>query len=344
MRSYPWLCFVASLFLVTTIVACGDTSDSRGDGETVEIPSERHIDLVRLSNGELLVQTDYWTFYSLGKQQFIEIDLPQNSLCTRRTDYHFPTGLPDGRLGLLERCLGRWPDRVPGRDDADYIVAYDWQTAALEQLVDTGLPGGWAGRFSWNPTMTRGVQGFGSLEGTIAWITPSGLLPMTVTIGTRDKSWSLDENFETFGVLYDTYEVGIAQRPAWSPDGEAIAFWASTSVIGQSGHARARGTYSLYLLHTDTLALQAILDSVRDPERAVWSPDSRLLLFQGSVNDRDGLWLIARDGTMLGQLANGRMRAWEWLNDREIIAIYCLDDVWPCEETRLLKFHAKRDT
>ena len=329
---------VMLLILLGSLIACVSNKEGTAAGQVVDLPSVTHIDLVRLADGELLVQTDYWEFYSLQKGEFREITLPEDPLCSRRTDYYFPTGLPDGRIGLLERCLGRWPNRVPGKDNADYVVAYDWESGELEKLVKIPDLNALAYRFSWNPGMTRGVQEIGLLRGTISWITVSGLTPMTVTIGSGDKSWSLDENFESFEAIYDD-DVGIARRPTWSPDGESIAFWASTSVIGRSGHARARGNYSLYLLAPDMLELHSILDNVSDPEDLVWSPDSNWLLFQAEVDGRGGLWLISRDGSTVPHVDRVPMKAWNWINNQEILVIHCLDARYPCEKTTLIKYN-----
>lgn len=193
-----------------------------------------------------------------------------------------------------------------------------------------------------------GVLSFGSLLGTITWITPTAMEPMTITIGMGEQSWSLDENLvvmEDYRRGNDrTTEVGIARNPAWSPDGRFVAFWASTNVIGRSGMSRARGAYGLYLLDPDTLQLQQILDSVRNTSSLVWSPDSQWLVFSGDIGaSREGLWLISVDGNTLQFVDKGAgfdfystFNGWNWLNNQEIIATRCLDS--NCDQTEVVKY------
>src|SRR5690606_22387594 len=177
-----------------------------------------------------------------------------------------------------------WPEQPVGQDDARFIMAYDWETRTFEQLVAEPLPFE-SSFFSWNPEMTRGVQTLGSLLATITWLTPKGMEPISVTIGTGEQSWSLDEHLsvmEDYGrSINRTSEVGIARTPTWSPDGRFVALWASSNLIGRSGMSRARATYTLYLLGPDTLQLQPILENVQNTAPLVWSPDSQWLAFTG---------------------------------------------------------------
>ncbi|MCA9885585.1 MAG: PD40 domain-containing protein [Anaerolineae bacterium] len=245
------------------------------------------------------------------------------------------------------RCSGYWPDRPLGPDGAQLIMAYDWEKGTIEQIVEEPLPTDtWVP--SWNPEMTRDVMSYGGLLGTITWITPTGMEPMTITIGTGEQPWSLAENLvvmEDYRHGNDrTTEVGIARNPAWSPDGRYIAFWASTNVIGRSGMSRARGTYSLYLLDPDTLQLQQILENVQNMTLLVWSPDSQWLSFTGDIGvSKDSLWLTSVDGSILQLIDKGGnvdsspdFNGWNWLNNQEIIATRCLDA--NCDQAEVVKY------
>lgn len=81
--------------------------------------------------------------------------------------------------------------------------------------MEEPLPFG-VGDFSWNPNMTRGVLEIGSLLSTIVWLTPAGMELMTITIGSGEQSWSLEENLAAmYDDRIDNSEVGIARDPVW---------------------------------------------------------------------------------------------------------------------------------
>lgn len=344
--------------LIVILTACILRNEPTVPAQQLSVPSDNYGTVLRFPNGKILIQAgrlssqkpDVLRYYALDEESFIEVLFKDDPRC-RLTEYGLSTALPDGRLGLSEICRGRWPEQPIGRDGARYIVAYDWESSAIEQIVVEPLPYE-SLTFSWNPELTRGVQGIGSLLGTITWLTPTGMEPMTVTIGTGEQSWSLDENL----IVMDDYrrgndrsaEVGIARNPAWSPDGRFVAFWASTNVIGRSGMSRARGIYGLYLLDPDTLQLRQILNNVRNTGHLIWSPDSQWLLFTGDIgSSRNTLWLISVDGHTLQWVDKGAdfdlyppFNGWNWLNDLEIIATRCLDA--NCDRSEVIKYDVSK--
>lgn len=339
--------FKSAIWIWLLIVLSGCYSPQEiGEGvirHPISVPEGYYDSVLRFPNGDIFIQAgrlgryeaDALHYFSLSEEKFVDILFVDDSRC-RLTRYGFPTVLPDGRLGLIKSCHGFWQDRPPGLDSARFIVAYDWTTGEMEQIVDEPLPFE-SVNFTWNPNLTRGIQGIGSLLGTLQWITPNGTEPMTITVGSGAQSWALDENLAVmndydFGIDR-TDEVGIARRPAWSPNGDFIAFWASTNLIGRTGMARARGSYALYLLDPETLELQTILNNVRNDDDIVWSPDNKWLLFEGDIGStRDGLWLLSINGGEAQLVAKGSnfdlyrgFNGYNWLNDREIIATICLD-------------------
>lgn len=127
--------------------------------------------------------------------------------------------MSDNRLGLVQVCYSRWPDNPQGRQDGHYLVAYDWETGQVEQMVANPLSDRLAASsFSWNPDFTQGVQTIGGGRNTIWWITSEGPLPMNLVIGEGRKSWSLAENLRIMDsmdqeVYFNEYDVGDAHTP-----------------------------------------------------------------------------------------------------------------------------------
>lgn len=343
------------IMLMAVLTACVSIQEPGLSAQQLSVPAGYYGTILRFPDGKILLtvgrepsyEFQMARYYLLSEDRFINIHLPDDPRCGR-TEYTATTDLPNGNLGFSMICGSYWTDRPIGQDDARFIMAYNWETGAIEQIVAEPLPvDTWVP--SWNPAMDRGVLSLGSLLGTITWITPTGMEPMTLTIGTEeDQSWSLDENL---AVMEDyrrgndrTSEVGIARNPEWSPNGRFIAFWASTNVIGRSGMSRARGSYSLYLLNPDTLQLQKILENVESVGSLVWSPNSQWLAFVGDIGTtKESLWLIFTNGNALQFVDKGAgfdfystFNGLNWLNNQEIIATRCLD--MNCDQAEVIKY------
>lgn len=328
--------------------------DSGPPSQPLSVPAGLYEDVLRFPNGEIWLavgpepsyHSDSARYYLLQEERFVDIPLPQDPRCPRQK-YAAPRALPNGTLGFTMRCGGYWPDQPMGQDSARLIVAYDLQTETFAQIIEAPMPDNtWIP--SWNPQMSRGVMNIGSLLGTIVWVTPTGMEPMTITVGTAVKSWSLAENLrvmEEYGRGPNrTDEVGIARNGSWSPDGRLIAFWVASNVIGRTGMSRAYANYTLYLLNPDTLELQPILENVKNTTYIVWSPNSQWLTFIGDRGQtKASLWIISVDGNIVEYVDKEAgfdffrtFRGWNWLNDQELIATKCLDP--DCQSSEVLKY------
>lgn len=337
--------WLRSIFILSLLgifaIACTMISNSRFEAkvpvEQVDLPQEDYTYLEWLPDGKLILSIStpvkgssrttikHFLFDNGGLQ---EIPLATDPLC-QWDMYLFPTSLPDGRLGLAKDCAGRWPDKPPGMDMAAYLMAYNFDSGITEQIVSEPLPAGLglSGIFSWNPDMSRGVVAGGSLFGTLYWVTPTGSMPMTVTVGEGSDTWSLAENFRVMqNRENNAVDIGIAKAPAWSHDGNRIAFFASPEAVGRSGQSRATGRYNLYLMDPSTLQPEAVLSDLYFAHLLAWSPDDQWLLLNTRVGSEQtqGLWLFLPAERKLELIAQGSFGDMSWSPDgQKVAAIKC---------------------
>lgn len=93
-------------------------------------------------------------------------------------------------------------------------------------------------------------------EGTFAQIVTLDLATGTETILTDETLWAYD--------------------PIWSPDGEHIAFYASTT---------SEGTFDLYMMTADGTVVRQLTDDPAGDYSPGWSPDGEQLVF---ISERNG--------------------------------------------------------
>jgi len=249
-----------------------------------------------------------------GDQNLHLFKLAQDPTC-RETAYNIFGGvLPDNRLGLLKDCLTQLPASIPS------ILAYDWQTGTLEQIVKGPIAEGDLPKaFTWNPQMTKGVQEMGNgIEGTIYWISPEGASPMDIEIEDQGLKWNLKDYFEGH-----TERVGSASFPAWSPDGNTIAFFASAYGIREEPRPKMNAKRALYLMKVSDLKPVQVIPEIPNAFRLRWSPDSKQLLFSGCMGSQFqcALWLYNVDTKLLASIDKGDFQDFTWINNEEIVAI-----------------------
>lgn len=259
------------------------------------------------------------------------LGLNQDPLCTIVTSYRALRTLPDGRLGAIKSCVGRYPEQtIWGRDESS-LVAYDWETGEVEPLMSVPLPvDDGPGGFAWNPNMTLGVQEFLGLRGTLYWLTPNGARPMTATVQDGNRSFRLDENYSALASYSDaTHATGLANDPDWSHDGRFIVFLANVDAIGKEGMYRSSGEWGLYVMDPVELASQKKTGGIYDPGWLSLAPDDRHVLLTASLGWRrqSGLWLINMNAGETKLVAAGEFAGAEWSPDgAKILSILCKSD------------------
>lgn len=233
--------------------------------------------------------------------------------CSNFIGYAMKGMLPDGRLGFLGCGEGsNWS-----------IFALNWHTGEVEQLLKGSLVEGYSSKdFTWNPQMTRGVQELvDAAQGTIYWITPEGSAPMDIEIEDQGFKWNLKDYYEH----NDSFEPGIGYvlSPAWSPDGQTIAFFASTYGMREEPHLKTNIKFELYFMDASELKPIQVLRGIVNAVRIRWSPDNKYLLFSGctGVNRKCGLWIYSLESKSISLVAEGNFMDYIWGKASSIIAI-----------------------
>ena len=147
---------------------------------------------------------------------------------------------------------------------------------------------------------------------------------MIVFIGTDGDIYTIDQNGENKRVLIDQaslaleggHERWVFQQPAWSPNGDRLAFIA-VQESNDSVHSA-----SLYTVALDGNQLVEIFNSNElTPFYLYWSPDSQLVSFLSSSRNAEGLilQLVPFDGGEVQLLGIGQPYYWAWSPDSQAV-------------------------
>ncbi len=109
-------------------------------------------------------------------------------------------------------------------------------------------------------------------------------------------------------------------HPAWSPDGERLAFSSNRD-----------GDYEIYVLHLETGDLRQITDDDGSDSHPAWSPDGRRIAFSSNRAGQSDIFLIDTDGGAPVQLTNSPFGAYDpnWSPDGRRIAYVAASEAAP---------------
>ncbi len=90
----------------------------------------------------------------------------------------------------------------------------------------------------------------------------------------------------------DLPDMGYVVDPAWSPNGQLLAFsW-----------QRPDGNYDIYVMDIVSHQLVQLTRDTRQNERPSWAPDGRHIVFESTRTGSDQIWTMLADGSMPRQL------------------------------------------
>jgi TolB protein len=125
---------------------------------------------------------------------------------------------------------------------------------------------------SWNPK--TGQQ--------VAFVSDRGGIPQLYVMNSDGSSQA----------KVDLPDMGYVIDPAWSPNGQLLAFsW-----------RRPSGNYDLYVMEIVTRQLVELTRDVGRNERPSWAPDGRHLVFESTRTGTRQIWSMLADGTEARQL------------------------------------------
>jgi hypothetical protein len=187
--------------------------------------------------------------------------------------------LPDGRLGFRETC----GPADPARGLRVRLLAWDLE-GRPDVLLETDEP---VGEFTFAPGLEDGLYSVdSSICAGIAAIRDGEPAPLPVRLD--GVNWALDAALSGG----ECVEEGRAGGPAISPDGREVAFAASPASAGVEGQARLDVPWNLYVMDRREQRPKAVLEDVGSLGRPLWSPDGRLIAFNGEIDGRAGVYVL----------------------------------------------------
>ena len=298
-------------------------------------PTNTYESIVKNEKGEITAivksASSTWLLAEENENRFTEIFLhtESNDSCLR-TDYALYEIIEDGKILFKRTCF------TSEKSIVDFAL-YDQDTGNLE-VMTTNLPAGTID-LSWDPDYNQAIGYYNTFSnGTLFWLWEGGYGPLDLVIKDGNHSWNLKDDFPNFSGAKEG-KTGNTGRADWSPNGDNIAFFASSDAIGITGVRRFEVKYKLYLMEVEDLKPYPVLDDIFSPYVIDWSPDSKYIAFIGKSGDRKqyGVWLFSVESGTVSLISEGEYRTVLWRDDGlSIVALRC-EDVLECNQVEEFK-------
>lgn len=274
---------------------------------------------------EIEKETLYAYLGDSNLQYFQPIDI---SGCYRPMSPHLITLLPDGRIGFLS-CADAPPNYNPlffvtpklGQAFKS-IYAIDLKTGEVEKLVQDPLTPQYSPKnFTWSPDMSQGVQEMvDGAQGTLNWISKDGVTPINIEIEVNGRTWNLNGYYKDQTLRKGN---GFVISPAWSPDGNTIAFFASDYGVREVPSLTWDIEYNLYFMNPEEQKPLLKLENIINAYNLRWSPNSKLLSFTGCIIQYPecALWVYEIETSTIHFIAEGSFWNTSWSSIETILAI-----------------------
>jgi TolB protein len=190
-------------------------------------------------------------------------------------------------LSMLTDKLIAWPrfqgtNSSPAWSPDGSLIMFMSSMYGNPELFTTDASGGYPKRLtysngantspSWNPK--TGQQ--------VAFVSDRGGIPQLYTMNADGTSQ----------LKVDLPDMGYVIDPAWSPNGQLLAFsW-----------RRPNGNYDIYVMEIVTRQLVELTRDAARNERPSWAPDGRHLIFESTRTGTRQIWTMIADGTQARQL------------------------------------------
>jgi hypothetical protein len=144
----------------------------------------------------------------------------------------FPETLKRGVVGFVMSC------RSIDNPDDDNLVVLDLKTARSRVLASELPP---LASFTWNLEHEAGlISDSEELCASVAFVTAEGVDIRGIELAEGDRTFSVDEGFDSSDIE-SCGQPMLVEWPAWSPDGETIAFYASARIRRRGGLRQTGG-------------------------------------------------------------------------------------------------------
>lgn len=227
-------------------------------------------------------ELEVWRTKAAGPAE--RVNLPGEPGC-RLTRWNALHRLPDGRLGLVRRCLLE----EAGKDWHD-VVAFTPATGKLETMAE--LDDTVVSNLTWAPDLRSGfISHTTGICAAIAPLTSKGAARFPSPVEIDGKSWRLDN-----GVFKSATEScagdGRADRPVLLPDGKTLILAASPASQGSEGQTRIDKPWNIYRWVPGEGNPRRLAEGFGDPLGLEITPNGKWAILASSNGGKQGVWGI----------------------------------------------------